>query len=187
MPELTPLLSRPQLTAAQLKEIYAALSARDGFADELIRHLPLLDPPHVCRPLGLLRMIAESRGLGAGHVTRIIRHADAFSEHWLGRLLACQLLAITGCPRESEDDAFPFLADCFEDRRVIIRAWALTVLSRFTGAHHQKSIASMLARAQKDPAKSMQARLRHISPKLHPANKRQTHERRTRAAIRPHH
>jgi len=172
MSELTPLLSRPRLTAAQLGEIHAAFATRENVADELIRTLTLLDPPHVCRPLGLLRMIAEDRGLSPAHIAKILRHTDAFSEHWLSRLFACQLLAITGCPRENEDDAFPFLADCFRDRRVIIRAWALTVLSRFTGAHHRKSIASMIATARKDPAKSMQARLRHIS--AHSKNRRTT-------------
>jgi hypothetical protein len=165
MSELTSLLSRPRLTAAQLGEIHDAIATRNGIEEDIIRTLPLLDPPHICRPLGLLRMIAEDRGLDAATVSKILQHLDAM-DHWLARLLCCQLLAITGCPRENEDDAFPFLADCFRDRRVIIRAWALTVLSRFTGAHHQKSIASIVASARKDPSKSMQARLRHISDPL---------------------
>ena len=161
MSELTPLLSRQRLTAAQLGEIHAAFAARDGFVEELLRTLPLLDPEHVRRPLGLLRMIAEDRGLAAAEVSQLIQHFDLMN-HWLARLLCCQLLAITGCPRQDEDDAFPFLADCFRDRRVIIRAWAITVLSRFTGAHHRKAVASMIASARKDPAKSMQARLRQL-------------------------
>ncbi|ATC65388.1 hypothetical protein CMV30_16350 [Nibricoccus aquaticus] len=175
MSELTPILSRPRLTAAQLGEIHAAFATRENVADELIRTLTLLDPPHVCRPLGLLRMIAKDRGLSPEHIAKILRHTDAFSEHWLSRLLACQLLAITGCPRENEDDTAPFLADCFRDRRVIVRAWALTVLSRFTGPHHRKTIAALFAAARKDPAKSMQARLRQLNAaSKNPA--RQTHE-----------
>jgi hypothetical protein len=161
MSELTPLLSRPRLSAGQLREIHTAFATRNDFVDELIRNLALLEPPHVCRPLGLLRMIAEDRELDASIVAKVLQHVDAM-DHWLARLLCCQLLSTTGCPLENEDDAFPFLADCFRDRRVIIRAWALTALTRFTGAHHQKSIASMRTIAKKDPSKAMQARLRHL-------------------------
>lgn len=169
MSELTSLLSRPRLTSAQLGEIHAAFATRDGFTEDLIRTLPLLDASHVFRPLSLLRLIADDRCLDDTTVSKILQHLDAM-DHWLARLLCCQLLAITGCPRETEDDSFPFLADCFRNRRVIVRAWALTVLSRFTGAHHRKPIAGMIATARKDPAKSMQARLRHIS--AHSKNRR---------------
>ena len=163
MSELTQLLSRPRLTAAQLGEIHTTFSERPGFIDDLLRAIPLLDPPHIYRALGLLRMTAEDRGLDLASVSKILRQLDAI-DHWLSRLLCCQLLAITGCSRADEDDAFPFLAECFRDRRVIVRAWAITVLSRFTSPHHRKAIANMIASARKDPAKSMQARLRHLSP-----------------------
>lgn len=162
MSELTSLLSRPRLTATQLGEIHTAFATRDGFVEDLLRALPLLDQEHVCRPLGLLRMTAQDRGLDTSDISKLIQHVDLM-DHWLARLLCCQLLAITGCPRKDEDDAFPFLADCFRDRRGIIRAWAITVLSHFTGADHRKAIASMFTVARKDPAKSMQARLRHLS------------------------
>ena len=167
MSELTSLLSRPRLTAAQLGEIHTAFATRAGFVKDLLRAFPLLDPEHICRPLGLLRMIAETRGLDTTSVSKVIQHIDLM-DHWLARLLCCQLLAVTGCPRKDEDDAFPFLADCFRDRRVIIRAWAITVLSRFTSAHHRKAVASLMAVAKKDPAKSMQARLRHLSASSSP-------------------
>ncbi len=156
-------LGRERLTVTQLEQLYEQGKARPGFVHEVIATLGQLDPEKAHRALWLLRKVSAESCLDAAAVSRVIECSDV-SEHWLFRLTLCQLLAETTCPPEAAEDAFSVLRKCFDDRRVIIRAWALTALVRLPRDRAREGeIRERVRAAERDPAKSMQARLRHLT------------------------
>jgi len=172
MSYLLPLTSEHRVSVRSLENIYAAHGHREEFVGDVFRLFDLLDHENLWQPLWLLKACARDNRLSEDRVAQLVGHLDGFT-HWISRLTLCQLLAQTGCPAALRDDVYPVLADCFSDRRVIIRAWALSALIRFDEPRFQKPVATMLRSAQKDPNKSMQARLR----KLVPAKRKAAHTR----------
>jgi hypothetical protein len=162
MSYLLPLTSEQRVSVGTLEIIYAAQGRREEFVRDVFRLFDLLDRDDLWRPLWLLRACARDNRIHANHLTQLAGHLDEFT-HWISRLTLCQLLAHTGCPAALRDDVYPVLADCFSDRRVIIRAWALSALMHFDEPRFQKPVATMLRAAHKDPAKAMQARLRNLA------------------------
>jgi len=78
-------------------------------------------------------------------------------------VMVCQLFSRCACPVSRREDVFPFLQDCLHDRRVIVRAWALTALWQFRD--DQRFRAKILAarrEAEEDAGKAMVARLRRL-------------------------
>lgn len=156
-------LGREHLPVAALRAIHAQWRARPEFASQLISALGQLDPAVACRAVWLLRRQAAESPLRESELARIVELVDG-SEHWIYRLTLCQLFAATGCPPASRDDLFPFLQRCFADRRVIIRAWALTAMLRFRDdPAYRRAIRQCERQAQRDPGKAMQARLRQLA------------------------
>jgi hypothetical protein len=157
-------LSRERLTARDLDALYTRLHAHPDFAAELISALDQLDAHLTYRALALLLKLARASALSPQHLPRIADRLDA-SDHWLHRLIACQLLAAVPLPLAFADDIMPFLERSFDDRRVIVRAWALTAMLSFRrDPRFRSTVLAALHRARRDPAKSMQARLRQILP-----------------------
>ncbi len=164
MSAVLPHLTRPHLSARDLASFYTHFHADPDFISDLIAALDHLDPDLTHRALSLLTKTARSSPLPTPDLARIVDRLDA-SDHWLHRLTACQLLSAQPIPTELGDDVFPFLQRCFTDRRVIIRAWALTaMLSLRRDPRFRPAVAAALRLARRDPAKSMQARLRQILP-----------------------
>lgn len=156
-------LSRPHLTALDLSSLYTQFRTRPDFTADLIAALDHLDPDLTHRALSLLTQLARTSPLAPEDLARIADRLDA-SEHWLHRLTACQLLSSTPIPPELGSDVVPFLQRCFTDRRVIIRAWALTAMLPFrTDPRFRPDVLAALRLARRDPAKSMQARLRQLN------------------------
>ncbi len=164
MPAFVTFLSRNRLTARDLNSLYAEFHAHPDFARDLISTLDQLDADLTYRPLALLLKLARASQLSSDHLPRLVDRLDT-SDHWLHRLTACQLLAAVPLPPEFADDIFPFLQRCFTDRRVIIRAWALTAMLSFHSVpRFRPDVLAAVRVAQRDSAKSMQARLRQILP-----------------------
>lgn len=155
-------LGRERLTVTQLEQLYEQGKARPGFVDDVIAALGQLDPENAHRALWLLRKIAGEAGLDAAAISRVMEYVDV-STHWLFRLTLCQLLAETKCPPALADEVFSFLKKSFGDRRVIVRAWALTAVLQLPRRREREGkIREMVRTAERDPAKSMQARLRRL-------------------------
>jgi hypothetical protein len=163
MPALLEVLSRDRLTAPELAEIFARHQARPGFVAETLATLEQLDPDHACRAVWLLRKSAAETPLSESDLGRIVELVDA-SGHWIYQLTLCQLFSETGCPPALRDQLIPFLQRCFSNPRVFIRAWSLTAMNRFRDDPAYRSAIRQCERvARRDPAKSMQARLRHLA------------------------
>lgn len=156
------LLVKEPVRVSDLERMYGAYAGRPEFVDEVIRAFRQLDPDIAWRAAWLLRRHARIHGLQEHELMRLIQCADE-QEHWIARLNLCQLFAATGCPARARETLFPFLADCFRDRRTIVRAWALSALMAFRGEQaYARIVADMVRRARQDRAASMQARLRHL-------------------------
>lgn len=158
-------LGREHCPVAELSQLLARHSGRREFASELIAVLPQLDPETTHRAAWLLRQLAADHPLDERDLARIAEQTDA-SDHWLFRLTYCQFWAETACPPPLRDQVFPYLQLCAADRRVIVRAWALSAMLHFQSDRaYRKQVRVSLRTAQRDPSKAMQARLRQLAAK----------------------
>lgn len=185
MNRLLGLLSKDAIKVGDLQRIYATHGASEDFAANAISAMRQLDANVAWRAVWLLKRLAVEHRLGDAEVARIAQYAEEMTD-WASRLNLCQLLAATGCPASSREALFPYLVECFANRRPMIRAWAISVLVGFQAEKsYRKSVRAMLRKAQADPAGSIQARLRLLKltkpkPPLCPlSGKRQSTARKT--------
>ena len=165
MNSLLGLLGKDSVKVAHLERIYAANWASPGFTADVIRVMQQLDSEVAWRAVWLLKRLAREHQLGETEVVRLAQCAEEMP-HWASRLNLCQLFATTGCPPEAREVLFPYLAECFADRRPMIRAWAISVLVGFQAdKKYRLPVAVMLRKAGGDPAGSVRARLRRLGMK----------------------
>lgn len=171
MNNLLNLLGKDAIKVAQLERIYDAHSANQNLAAEAIRAMQQLDSDVAWRAVWLLKGLAREHRLGEADLVRLAQCAEEMP-HWAARLNLCQLFATTGCPASVRETLYPYLVDCFANRRPMIRAWAIAALVEFqSDEEYRKPVRAMLRQAQADPAGSIQARLRRmgIKPPKRPA------------------
>lgn len=112
----------------------------------------------------LRRQVADEGGLPAKDWA-VVLDGLAGVTSWEARLELCQLLA--GHPALTDvaaEDVAGFLRGCAADGNAFVRAWGVTAFHAFAARHtaHRAEARRLLAAARKDPAKSVQARLRHL-------------------------
>ena len=147
-----------------LEHIYRAWPEKDVLASEALFAMRQLDADLAWRAVWLLRRLAREGKLGERQLIQIAAAADEMT-HWLSRLNLCQLFSTTNCPGAMREAAYPFLSECFSDRRVIVRAWAISALFGFRAdPEYREPVAAMIRAAKKETGKAMQARLRHLGP-----------------------
>jgi hypothetical protein len=162
MRNLLDLLGKPSVNVAALERIYGGFGNAPGFVASAISAMRQLDAEVAWRATALLRRCAQDGRLSESDLAEIAASADEVTQ-WIARLNLCQVFAITGCPESIREQVFPFLVNCYEDRRVIIRAWAISSLVTFqSDPAYAKEISVLVRRAGFDPQKSMQARLRQL-------------------------
>lgn len=162
MNSLLLLLARDSTNVAQLERIYAASRRLPGFAGAVIGAMRQLDSDCAWRAVWLLKRLARDGEFGETDLCRLAACADELTD-WAARLNLCQLFALTGCPRGARDELFPYFVECFRNSRVMIRAWAITVLFEFKDdPKYAAEVAAMLREARADSGSSMKARLRHL-------------------------
>ncbi len=162
MNSLPGLLGKDSVKVAHLERIYAAHGAAPGFAADAISAMRQLDAEVAWRAIWLLKRLARDHRLEAADLVRVTRCADEMP-HWASRLNLCQLLAATGCPTETREAIYPYLVECFADRRPMVRAWAVSVLVGFKDEErYREPIRAMLRVARADEAGSIRARLRQL-------------------------
>lgn len=149
-------------TVATLRRLYAQNRAARGFLSEVATLLEVLDEDAAWRAVWILKTAAEDDLLGVREIETVARNIEV-SRHWAARLLLCQLFAQVECPESERENFVGFLLKCFEDRRGIVRAWALSAMWRFRrDPRFRSEIQRCLRAARKDPGKAMQARLRQL-------------------------
>jgi len=165
MNNLLSLLSKDDVKVAHLERIYAAHGANHGFAGDAISAMRQLDSDLAWRAIWLLKRLAGDCRLSVAELDRLTQWAEEMT-HWAARLNLCQLFATTGCPESTREVMFPYLVECFANRRPMIRAWAISVLVGFqTEVRYRKPVQAMLRQARADSAASIQARLRRLQLK----------------------
>lgn len=165
MNSLLSVLGKDSIKVAHLERIYSAHGASEGFAADAISAMRQLDADVAWRAIWLLKRLAVDHRLGDTDLVRLTQCAEEMTD-WASRLNLCQLLATTGCPASSREALYPYLVECFANRRPMIRAWAISVLTGFhADERYRKPVKAMLREAHADPAASIQARLRHLGLK----------------------
>ena len=149
-------------TVSALRRLHAGNRATPGFFAEVAALLDVLDEDAAWRAVWFLKSAAEDGMLGAREIETVAGNVEV-SRHWAARLLLCQLFARVECLESERENVFEFLLKCFTDRRVIVRAWALSAMWRFRrDPRFGIEIQRCLRAARKDPGKAMQARLRQL-------------------------
>jgi hypothetical protein len=163
---LLSLLSKDSIKVAHLERIYSAYGASEGFGANAISAMRQLDADVAWRAVWLLKRLAVDHRLGDTDLIRLTQCAEEMTD-WASRLNLCQLLATTGCPASTREALYPYLVECFANRRPMIRAWAISVLVEFqSDERYRKSVRAMLREAHADSAGSIQARLRRLGLKM---------------------
>jgi len=176
MNNLLDLLAKESVKVAALERIYADTPEHPEFAREAIRAMRLLDSDITWRAVWLLKRLARDRKLSEADLVRLASCADEMS-HWAARLNLCQLFATTGCPLAAREALYPYLVECFANRRVMLRSWAISALVEFQDdPKYRKQVAAMLRQARTDSGGSMIARLRQLA-----AGRRRVQTKRGRA------
>lgn len=159
---LETLLRAPSTSLARLRSLPPP-SDLAAHLRALARILSLGDPAPARLAAWLLLRDAPSAHRDAPELARAIEAALG-CDGWTVRLQTCHLLARIDCPPSLHDDAVAFLENAFTDRRVIVRAWALTALERSSRVDtslrpRYRKLRDLAAR---DAAPSMRARLRRL-------------------------
>jgi hypothetical protein len=164
------LLSRESVKVAALDRIYAAHQGSPSFASDAIFAMRQMDGELAWRAAWLLRRMARDRRLGDDDLVRIAASAEE-TTHWIARLILCQLFSLTGCPDSGRESLYPFLTECFADKRALVRAWAISALATLANdATYRPEILKMIRKAQKDRAKSVISRMRHLKVPRRPGD-----------------
>lgn len=155
-------LARGPFKVAILERVYLERRADNEFVPQLCSAFLQLDPELTWQVAWLLMRCARDDRLNEDEQAQIAEVLDE-ARDWVSRLCFCQLFATTGFPKQAVDAVVPFLQHCFSDRRVIIRAWAVSALAPLRRDRmHGAVVRKLMIEAQRDPAKSMQARLRRL-------------------------
>ena len=163
MNNLLSLLGKDSVKVAHLEGVYVAYSSSPSFGADVISAMRQLDPEVAWRAVWLMKRHARNRKLTEGELVRLAQCAEEMP-HWAARLNLCQLFGTTGCPEPAHEALYPYLVDCFANRRPMIRAWAISVLVEFQAEEkYRKPVAAMLRAARAETAGSMRARLRHLA------------------------
>ncbi|MFT3870201.1 MAG: hypothetical protein QM715_17265 [Nibricoccus sp.] len=163
MNNLLDLLAKDSLKVGALERIYAVHHDDSDFVTGAISAMRQLDADIAWRAVWLLKRHALEGKLSEADLERLALCAEEMT-HWASRLNLCQLFAGTGCPHTVRDAVYPYFVECFSNRRPMIRAWAISVLSEFQkDPKYRKPVAAMLLQAKADPAASVVARLRRLT------------------------
>ena len=163
MNPLLHLLSVDRLKVAELESIYQRERGRMELVAYAVSAMNQLDPATLWRALWLLRRAAaDSVVLSEELLRRVIEMADGF-DHWVARLIFCQLMSALELPPSLRDEAVPMLFTFAEDPRAIVRAWAVSSLFPLRrDPEFGPRIRRLITRSKKEKSKAIQARIRRL-------------------------
>ena len=164
---LDALEAEPRMTVARLEQIYRREAGRAGFSRELAEAVASGSPQLERNGAWLLRRLVAATGRLAPPDWELIVDGLSGVTDWVARLELCRLML--GHPElmaAAPGEIAAFLHDCAGDAKPFVRAWGVTawqILGRTHPAHRAEA-KRWLAKARRDPAKSVQARLKHLRP-----------------------
>ncbi len=162
---LDELESEPKATVGRLEAVYRRHAGTKRFTRELAEAVASGSATLERAGAWLLRKQADAAGgLPAGDWAVALDGLGGVTA-WEARLELCQMLAAH--PElfdAAPTDVAEFLRDCARDAKPFVRAWAVTAFHGLGKRHaaFRAEARRLVAAARKDPAKSVQARLRHL-------------------------
>jgi hypothetical protein len=157
--------AEPRITVARLERLYQRDRLRKNFVSEVAEMIASRSPALERAGTWLLARAAREAGTLPAGAWETVVEALAGVKGWLGRLQLCQLLARGPALLDADPDAAAhFLRDCAGDAKPFVRAWAITAWHELGRGHpaHRAEARRWLARGRRDPAKSVQARMRRV-------------------------
>jgi len=163
---LDDLESEPKATVAWLERIYRREAGRKNFSHDLAEAVASGSPALERGGAWLLRRLVAEKGSLSATDWELVVDGLAGVRSWLARLELCQLLAGHPEMTEAAPEAIAvFLRKCADGPNIFVRAWAVTAFHALGKRHRAYGAEAKrwVAKARKDPAKSVQARLRHLT------------------------
>jgi hypothetical protein len=154
------------MTVAHLERIYARESGRAGFSHLLAEAVASGSPVLERNGAWLLRRLVDDSGQLAPADWELVVDGLGGVRDWVARLELCRIIADhPGLTLATSDSITDFLRSCAGDKKPFVRAWGVTAWHILGRAHpaHRAEARRWMAKARRDPAKSVQARLRHLS------------------------
>jgi hypothetical protein len=156
---------RPLLTVAQLAAIHRRERGGKNYARTLAEAVASGSPALERAGAWLLRREAADRGGLPAADWQVVVDALRDVRSWAGRLLLCQLLSAQPALMDAApDEAAGFLRDRANDPKPTVRAWSVDAFHRLARRHaaFRPEARRLVRAARRDPAKCVQARLRHL-------------------------
>ena len=162
---LDDLEAEPRMTVVRLEACYRRHCLRKNFSNEVAEAVASGSPALERSGAWLLvRRARAGGGLAAAAWEVVVDGLDGVRA-WTARLQLCQLLAL----RPELADAAPaaiaeFIRSCAADSKPFVRAWGISAFHALGQRHpgYRAEARRWLARGRRDPAKSVQARLRQL-------------------------
>ena len=162
---LDELEAEPRMKVAQLAACYRRHCLRKNFNREVAEAVVSGSPALERAGAWLLASHLQAGGTLAPADWEIVVNGLDGVRAWTARLELCQLLARRPELLDAAPEAFAeFVRSCAADPKPFVRAWGLCALHALGERHAawRPEARRALARGRKDPAKSVQARLRQL-------------------------
>lgn len=156
----------PPLTVAQLAALHRRCRADRNFTRTVAEAVASGAPGLERAGAWLLRAAAAERGGYPAEDWIVVVDALSGVRSWAGRLILCQLCSeVPALMDAAQHELAWFLHDCAGDAKPTVRAWAINSLHELARRHAQfrPEARKAIAVARRDPAKCVQARLRHLA------------------------
>ena len=157
--------AEPRMTVARLEVLYRQYCLRKNFTREVAE--AVASGSAALERAGawlLMRVAREPGGLPAGDWEIVVNGLDGVRA-WTARLQLCQLLAAQPALVEAApEEIVEFVRGCATDPKPFVRAWGISAFHALgrQQVSYRPEARRWLARGRKDPAKSVQARMRRL-------------------------
>ena len=156
----------PKLTVARLESLHQRHRGDRNYARTLAEAVASSSARLERSGTWLLRrLLADGGGLPAADWAVVLDALDGVRS-WEGRLILCQMLSEQpGLMETMPEDVAGFLRDCAADPKPTVRAWSVNAFHLLASRHAGFRVEArrLVAAARRDPAKCVQARLRHLA------------------------
>lgn len=156
---------RPLLTVAELEALHQRHRGERSYAHTVAEAVASGSPELERAGAWLLRRAVADRGGFPDDEWTVVVDALSGVRSWAGRLILCQLFSEQpGLMEAAPVDVANFLHDCAGDAKPTVRAWSVNASHQLARrrAELRAEARRLVAVARRDPAKCVQARLRHL-------------------------
>jgi len=156
----------PLLTVAQLDALHRSHRGDNNYSRTVAEAVASGSPVLERAGAWLLRRLVADRGGCPAEDWAVVVDALGGVRSWAGRLILCQLLSEQpALMHAAPADVADFLRSCVADAKPTVRAWSINAFHQLARQHpdFRAEARRLVAAARRDPAKCVQARLRHLA------------------------